>query len=419
MVRLFGPRHIVVIGGGIIGVSCALHLQAAGHDVTLIDAQDPGEGASKGNAGVLAIDSCLPLGAPDLIWKVPGMLLDPLGPLAIRWRYFPWLMPWLYRMWRASRPVVYEELARALRTLLVNAKGGYAPFLVEPSVSSLLRESGWLAVYQSEKKFADAQGDLALQRKMGVPMEVLDTGGIRRIEPSLAPGFRHAVYYPENMHVLDSFDFVRSLVQLFLKRGGLIVRDRITHFGFSNVMPAQAVSGQGRYEFDAVVIAAGAWSRSLARCLRYDPPLDTERGYHVMLSRPGLQPRLPIYSGDWGFVATPMRDGLRFAGTVEFGGLKAPANFARAQILLERGKMLFPDVNIEQRSEWMGFRPSLPDSVPIISGSAHHRNVFFAFGHGHLGLTLGGVTGRLIADLVGERDPGFDIGPYSIDRFQA
>jgi D-amino-acid dehydrogenase len=177
------------------------------------------------------------------------------------------------------------------------------------------------------------------------------------------------------------------------------------------------VTDRARHAVDAVVVAAGAWSKALAVKLGHRPLLDTERGYHVMFPDPGTMPRLPLYSGDYSFAVTPLPHGLRIAGTVELGGLDAPPNYGRAQVLVERGRRMFPGLNESGKTEWMGFRPSMPDSVPVISGSPRHGNAFFAFGHGHVGLTLGAVTGRVIADLVAGRDPGLDMRPYRIDRW--
>jgi D-amino-acid dehydrogenase len=195
------------------------------------------------------------------------------------------------------------------------------------------------------------------------------------------------------------------------------LREEVRDFGLGPGGPTHVVTDKGRHAVDAVAVTSGAWSKALAVRLGHRPLLDTERGYHVMLPKPGIMPRLPIYSGDYSFAVTPLQNGLRLAGTVELGGLAAAPNYARAGVLLERGRRMFPALNAAGKTEWMGFRPSMPDSVPVISGSARHPNAFFAFGHGHIGLTLGAVTGRLIADLVAGRDPGVDMRPYRIDRF--
>lgn len=411
------PRHVAVIGAGIVGVCAALYLQRDGHRVTLIDRQGPGEGASKGNAAVIAAESCVPVATPGILWRVPGMLIDPLSPLAIRWRYLPRLAPWLWEFVKASSPARVEEISIALRPLLARAVESYVPLLKNAGIDDMLRRTGWLGVYESERKFAAAQSDLALQRRRGVQMQVLPPEEIRQFEPSLAPIYKHAVYFPENAYVTDNYRLVQGLAESLVRDGGAVLREEVRDFEIGPDGPTHVVTDRTRHAVDAVAIACGAWSKALARRLGHRPLLDTERGYHVMFPNSGVAPRLPIYSGDHGFAVTPLEHGLRFAGTVELGGLEAPPNFARAQVLVERGRRMFPQLNEAGRTEWMGFRPSMPDSVPVISGSDRHRNAVFAFGHGHIGLTLGAVTGRLVADLVAGRDPGLDMRPYRIDRF--
>jgi D-amino-acid dehydrogenase len=412
-----GPRHVAVIGAGIVGVCTALYLQRDGHRVTLIDRLGPGEGASKGNAAVIAAESCVPVATPGILWRVPGMLMDPLGPLAIRWGYLPRLAPWLWEFVKASSPRRVEEISQALRPLLVQAVDSYVPLLKAAGLEDMLRRTGWLGVYESETKFASAQADLALQRRRGVQLEVLLPEEIRQFEPTLAPIYKHAVYFPENAYVTNNYRLVQALAESLVRNGGTLLKEEVRDFALGPSGPTHVITDKARHPVDAVAVTGGAWSKSLSVKLGHRPLLDTERGYHVMFPNAGFAPRLPIYSGDYSFAVTPLEHGLRFAGTVELGGLEAPPNYARAQILVERGRRMFPQLNEGGKTEWMGFRPSMPDSVPVISASDKHRNAFFSFGHGHIGLTLGAVTGRVMADLVAGRDPGLDMRPYRIDRF--
>jgi D-amino-acid dehydrogenase len=406
-----------VIGAGIVGVCAALYLQRDGHRVTLIDRQGPGEGASKGNAAVIAAESCVPVATPGILRSVPGMLLDPLGPLAIRWRYLPKLAPWLWEFVKASSPRRVEAIAGALRPLLTQAVDSYVPLLRSAGIEEMLRRTGWLCVYESDRKFAAAQDSLALQRRHGVKIEVVPFEEIRQFEPSLAPVYRHAVYFPENAYVTDNYRLVQALAESFVRDGGTLLTEEVRDFVLGAHGPTHAVTDKARRPFDAVAIACGAWSKALAVRLGHRPLLETERGYHVTFPNPGVMPRLPIYSGDYSFAVTPLAHGLRFAGTVELGGLAAAPDYARARVLVERGRRMFPQLDEAGGTQWMGFRPSMPDSVPVISGSERHRNAVFAFGHGHIGLTLGAVTGRIVADLVAGRDTGLDMRPYRIDRF--
>jgi D-amino-acid dehydrogenase len=412
-----GPRHFAVIGAGIIGVSTALHLQRDGHRVSLVDYRPPGEGASMGNAAVIAGASCEPVAMPGILWRVPGMLLDPLGPLAIRWRYLPRLAPWLLRFVAASRPARVEAISIALRALSLRAVAAYRPLTEAAGLSDIIRDTGWLSVYRTEAAFAAIEEELALQRRRAVRFDVLAREQIRQLEPSLAPIFERAVFYPEHSMTVNNLRLVQGLAADFLARGGKLIGEKVTDVELSSRGPRAILTDRGRHEVDAVVLAAGAWSRRLARRLGHKVALDTERGYHVMLPDPGVMPRLPIHLADFGFVVTPLEHGLRLAGTVELGGLEAPPDWRRAQVLLKRGRQVFPGLREAGLTQWMGFRPSVPDSVPVISGSPRMPNAYFAFGHGHLGLTYGAVTGSLIADLAAGRDPGLDMRPYRVDRW--
>jgi D-amino-acid dehydrogenase len=416
------PSHIAVIGAGIVGVSTALHLQRDGLTVTLIDERNPGEGTSRGNAAVLAVDSVQPVATPGVMWDVPKYLADPLGPLAIRWSYLPKIAPWLMRFIAASAPKRVEEISIALASILSRATDVHRDFAHAIGEAAMLRETGWLGVFESDKKFEGYQWDLDLQKRRGVDYQVLRQEEIRQFEPSLQPIFRHAVYYPQNSYVADNFRLVRELAALFARNGGAIVKAKVTGFGFGppneNDGGPNAVNTTDKsIACDSVVVAAGAWSKKLTGMLGHRVPLDTERGYHVTLPNAQKMPRMPLYSGDHSFAVTPLEIGLRFAGTVELGGLDLPPNYARAEILMKHGRRMFGELDEKGRSDWMGFRPSIPDSLPVISRGKRYANTYFAYGHGHLGLTLGPITGKLIADLVAGRDPGVDLTPFRIDRF--
>ncbi len=410
-------QRVAVIGAGVVGVSTALYLQRDGRQVTLIDPRGPGEGASRGNASVFAVESCVPVATPGIAWKVPGMLMDPLGPLAIRWGYLPKLAPWLWQFLKASSPKRVEEISIALRAVLADSLNAFMPLLRDAGETEMVRKTGWLGVYETERKWQGAQSGLELQRRRGVTFTVLKAEEIRQFEPSLAPIYRHAVHYPENAYAVNNFRLVQVLAESFLRNGGSHVREEAHGFEFGPRGPTHVLTNGGRHACDAVMVTAGAWSKHLCQRLGHNPLLDTERGYHVMLPQAGAAPRLPIYSGDYSFAVTPLEHGLRLAGTVELGGLAAAPNYARAGVLLTRGQRMFGRLNESGKSEWMGFRPSMPDSVPVISASSRHPNAFFGFGHGHVGLTLGAITGRILADLVAGRDPGIDMHPFRIDRF--
>ncbi len=410
-------KQVVVIGAGIVGCSAALWLQRDGHQVTIIDKSGPGEGASKGNASVIATESCLPVAYPGILWDVPKYLSDPLGPLAIRWSYLPKLAPWLWKFVRSSGTTNVEETSIALRTLLVEALAAHKELAAAAGCRDIIQETGWLGIYESDAKFQASQSDFELQRRRGIRIEILKGEEIRQFEPSLQPIYKRAAYFPENSYVLDNFRLVRSLAEDITRNGGKVVTDEVVDFEIGANGPTAVIGRNGRYPCDAAVVTAGAWSRKLSARLGENVPLETERGYHVTLPNQAKRPRMPLYSGDFSFAITPLDIGLRFAGTVELGGLDLPPNPGRNEVLIRHGRRMFGELNETGRSDWMGFRPSMPDSKPVIDRGRRFKNAFFAFGHGHLGLTLGPVTGKLIADLVNDRKPGIDLAPFAVDRF--
>lgn len=410
-------RHVVVVGAGIVGVACGLSLLRDGWRVTLIDREGPGEGTSFGNGSVITTDSVLPVAMPGLLGKVPRMLLDPLGPLRIRWGYLPQLTPWLLKFIAASRPARVEAITATLGKLADGAVEAYAPLAKLAGAEDMIRRSGWLCVYESEADFRAAEGRRDLQRRNGVTFDVLQPEEIRQLEPTLAPIFARAVHYPTTAHTINNHRFVQVLADGLRRHGGTLLREAVTGFDLGEEGVRAVLTESGRHDCDAVVVAAGAWSRRLCNQLGSDPPLDTERGYHLTVTEPGVMPRLPVYSTTRGIVCTPLEHGLRIAGTVELGGLEAPPDWRRAEVLMSHAQRWLPGLQDQGTSRWMGFRPSMPDSLPVISASPQHANAYFAFGHGHCGLAYGARTGALLADLMAGREPSLDLAPFRIDRF--
>ena len=410
-------RHVTVVGAGIVGVSCALYLQRDGHSVTVLDPAGPGEGASKSNAGFLSSGSCVPTSTPGILWRVPKMLLDPLAPLAIRWTYLPRLAPWLVRFVRAGAPARVETISIALARLLELTPESYAELLAESAAGRYVRPGGVLYTYETDRSFEDAGPSLELRRRRAIEFETLHGADVHRREPALAPTIRHGVFYPKTMFCTDPGGLVRAMAQDFVRRGGEVIREEVTDIEIGPRGPRALRGGGARRELDVLVIAAGAWSRPLAARVGARIPLDTERGYVVVLPRPGVVPRIPVLSGDYNFAVTPMDAGLRLAGTVELAGLQAPPNYARAEKLVRAARRLLAEVNSEGAVYSMGFRPSTPDSLPVVGPSPRYPSTFLAFGHGHLGLTLGPVTGRIIADMIGDRPPPVDPAAFRADRF--
>ncbi|HMA15257.1 MAG: NAD(P)/FAD-dependent oxidoreductase [Bacteroidota bacterium] len=408
---------VVVIGAGVVGVCCALYLLRDGHRVVLLDRGEPGEGTSFGNGSIITEEAVVPVQTPGIAGAVPGMLANPLGPLAIRWSYLPRLAPWLFHFLRASSPARVEEVSIALRALLTGALAAYDPLLEAAGIRDMIKRSGWVCVFETEAGFRGYQAKLELQRRRGVKLEVLQPEELRQLEPGLAPLFHRAVFYPDVAHTVNNLRFVKELAASFVRLGGEIRRQAVIGFEQADGRVSAVKTEAGTLACSGVVVAAGAWSKPLAAMLGSRPLLDTERGYHLTLPQAGADLRLPVYSTERGFVCTPLENGLRLAGTVELGGLEAEPNWQRAEVLYRNAARWFPGLDRSGETRWMGFRPSMPDSLPVIGLSPHHRNAVFAFGHGHIGLSLGARTGALAADLLAGRDPGIDLSPYRIDRF--
>ena len=411
-------RRILVLGAGIIGVNVALALRRRGLAVTILDDRGPGLGTSFGNAGCIAVAEVTPISMPGLIWQVPRMLLDPLGPLAIRWQYLPRLMPWLWRFWRAGTKTRVEAITQAIGALVERAWMDWSPVIADAKIDDLFVRNGGLFVYRTEAGFRDATYEWTLRRGYGVRAEAVDGPEIRRLEPALSPDYTRGYFIPDWGHVLDPHRVVARLAEHFRARGGHIRIGRATGIEFKDGEPASIRLEDGAQEpFDALVVCGGAWSKPVCAWLGHDVPLDTERGYNTTLPKPGVELTRPVCPAEGNFIITPMAMGLRIGGAVELAGLDAPPNFARAKALLELGRRTLPGLDVTDGKEWMGFRPSMPDSMPVIGASPRHSNTFFAFGHGHLGLTGSATTGHLVAQLVAGEPTSIDTAPFRIDRF--
>lgn len=411
-------RQVTVIGAGIVGTCCALYLQREGFRVTVIDQQAPGEGCSKGNLGIFAIDHCVPQASPGILAEVPPMLMEPLGPLTVRWSYLPRFTPWLLRFIRASFGDRFESISVALHNLNRYALEAYQPLVEGAGASNMVLSQGWLIVYESERSFERAnKTEIEVRRRRGVSVRVLDSDQVQELEPTLAPSIKRGVLYPEVEQCTNPCRFVKVLAEDFQRKGGTILQEKVTGFTFGPGGPVKVHTEAQARAVDVLILAAGAYSRDMARQLGSKVPLDTQRGYHVMLPEPNVELRHPIMSGDFHCAMTPMEEGLRVGGTVEFAGVHARPNYARADKLLAVARRILPDLSETVSSRWMGCRPSLPDSLPIISRSPSHSSVYFAFGHGQLGLTQGAITGKLITEMVMDQPSTIDVSPYRIDRF--
>jgi D-amino-acid dehydrogenase len=410
-------RKITIVGAGIVGVATACYLRRDGHDVTIVDMRPPGEYCSFGNAGILSPGSCVPQSMPGVLWKVPGYLADPLGPLTVRWSHLPRAAPWFMRFIAASRRARVEKIADALRPLLRQTFDAYAPLVAHAGVSDLIRQTGYIAVYQSEEAYRGDALAWKLRRDRGVAMEELDAIAIQRVAPALAKIYRVGLYLPEQGYVANPERLTKALAAQFEKDGGKILQREVLDIEVGPQGARALVTDAGTLPVEMLVICAGVHSGELASKLGEPVPIEAERGYHVTYSDPRVELAMPVMSPEGKLFVTPMEMGLRIAGQAEFAGIYAEPDYARADVLAKHMQRMFPDVSTADATKWMGRRPSMPDSMPVIGPSAKVSNVYYAFGHGHVGLCGGAPTGRIIADLIAGRQPSIDIAPFRPGRF--
>ncbi|MEM7224780.1 MAG: FAD-dependent oxidoreductase [Pseudomonadota bacterium] len=408
-----GGQHVAVVGAGIIGSCCALELRRRGFEVTVVDPAPPGSGASKGNAGGIAPGEVLPLASPGILRKAPRWLLDPLGPLAVRPGYLPQLVPWLWRFWRASSAAQVQRSARALAALNGLTFELTEPLFRETGLSGDLRKIPALNLYESETAFQRDHAAWQLRAELGVRLQMLEGAALRELEPTIGPMFTRGVLLEDWALVSDPYHVARQLARAAEERGADFRSRRVV--GAAGL--ALRLEGGESLTADHVVIAAGAWSHRLARNWGDKIPLEAERGYNTTLPAPGISLGRELIFSEHGFVATPLSVGLRIGGAAELAGLEAPPNYARSAAMLTKAKRFLPGLASDGGSQWMGARPSLPDSLPVIGPSPGQRGVVYAFGHGHLGLTQGAATGRLVADIITGQDPPIDLAPFRADRF--
>jgi D-amino-acid dehydrogenase len=413
------PGSVAVIGAGIVGISCGIHLQSRGHRVTLLDPRGFGNGASYGNSAIVANSECLPVATPGTLRRVPSMLLSRDGPLHIRPSYLPALLPWLARFVAASRPARVRQISLALSALLGPSVKEHQHVAALAGIAQSIEPTGWMKAYESVNAFERARPDYEAMRKLGVPCEELGPEEIRAREPALASIFKRAIFHPGCQHVGDPHAYTAALGAYLMRQGATFREAAVTGFSFNDGSVAGVTTADGTVAADIVVVACGAWSKALAAQLGERVPLDTERGYHAMFSTPGaLRLHSPVYWADRSVILSPMPTGLRMTSSVEFAGLHAEADFTHLNRLAADLRRAVPSASAEVSSRWLGFRPSMPDSLPVIGRTRQHANCFLAFGHGHLGLTLGPVTGRMVADLVEGVFTGIDASPYAPQRFQ-
>jgi len=415
--RMTEPRDVAVIGAGVVGICCARALQRQGHRVTVFDPQPPGSGASFGNAGHIAVDHVRPLARFDTLRQVPRMLTDPLGPLALRWRDAPSLVPWLTRFALATRPKQVERGTTALAALLGGAPAAWAEEVRGSNLAGLFRAKGALVVYHSDSAFRAGAHEREIQRRHGVAVETMDGDAARARAPGLDKSIRHATYFAGAQHVVDPHGLVVGLADIFAREGGRIEPHAVIGFEVADGIVRAVETAHGPRKVGAVVLAAGFGSRRIGRHLGLNLPLVAERGYHLNLEASGARFEVPVTWAEHGFVLTPMDGVIRLAGTVELAAPDAPPTWARAELLVRHAQRLFPGLGGRETSRWMGIRPTLPDYLPVIGRALRQRNLYLALGHQHIGLSTATMTARIIGDLLAGKPPEFDIAPFAAERF--
>ncbi|MCK0162342.1 FAD-dependent oxidoreductase [Marinobacter sp. S6332] len=410
-------KKICVIGAGIVGISVALKLSQQGHQVTVLDREGVASEASQGNAGAFAFTDVLPLASPGIMRNAPKWLLDPLGPLSVSPKYALQIAPWLFRFWRASWPDRHEASLQAQTQLMALAKAALERQIADNKAEHMIRREGQLQLYQGESSYKASLPAWELRRERGIRFELLESpGAIADIQPGLDSSFTHAGYTPDWMNATDPKAWTDFLAERFLASGGRIdIRQVESLEGTESGARIQCQDGD--VVCDHVVVCAGAWSHRLAATVGDRLPLETERGYNTTLPDHELDLRTHLTFQDHGFVVSKVAQGVRVGGAVEFGGLTLPPNYKRAEALLKKAQVFIPKLKVSGGQQWMGFRPSLPDSLPIIDCSPKAPNIFYAFGHGHLGLTQSAATAELISDLISGEAPSISMKPYAASRF--
>jgi len=404
-----------IVGAGIQGISNALFLQKKGFEVTIFDKDAPGSpAASYGNAGHFSPYACVLMNRPDVLTDIPAMLLSSTGPLALKWNYVPKMIPWFLKFIRNCTTKRMMHTAKNMHQILDLALPAYDELFDEIDLEGLVEKKGILYVW-NDQSLKSRDLEIRVRNELGVDQQVVTPKEIHDLEPHLKPFYHGGVYYQYGRHARNPKRILLKLFDLFLKKGGKFLKINVQDINFDSEKPVIKTEAQ-RFIFDKLVIACGAFSKRLTDNLDEKIPLDTERGYHVHFKDCDHLLSRPVIFSNRGFGITPMEQGLRVVGTVEFGGLKNPPSKGRIKNLINNAKYMLDDLP-EHEDEWMGFRPSLPDFLPVIGPSKNHKNVFYSFGHHHLGWTLGPISGKIIAGMIAEENTNLDLKPYSSLRF--
>ena len=404
-----------IVGAGIQGISNALFLQKKGYEVTIFDRDNPGSpAASYGNAGHFSPYASLSLNRTDVLTDVPAMLLSSTGPLALKWNYIPKMIPWFVKFILNTSKNKMMHTAKNMHQILDLALPAYDELFDEIDLNGLVEYKGILYVW-NDKDLKSRELEINVRNELGVHQQLVNKKEIHDLEPNLKPFYHAGVYYPYARHARNPKKILLKFFELFLKKGGKFEKLDIKNIEFKEQQPILK-SERDQFMFDKVVIACGAFSKKLTDNLNEKIPLDTERGYHVHFKNCDHLLQRPVIFSNRGFGITPMEQGLRVVGTVEFGGLKNPLSKPRIKNLINNARYMLGDLP-DHEDEWLGFRPTLPDFLPVMGPSKNHKNVFYCFGHHHLGWTLGPISGKIVSGMIAKENTNLNLNPYSSARF--
>ncbi len=404
-----------IVGAGIQGISNALFLQKKGFDVTIFDRENPGSPvASYGNAGHFSPYASLSLNRTDILLDVPAMLMSSTGPLALKWNYVPKMIPWFMKFIMNTSKNKMMHTAKNMHQILDLALPAYDELFDEVDIEGLVENKGILYIW-NDQDLKSRELEINVRKELGVQQQLVNKKEIHDLEPNIKPFYHAGVYYPYARHARNPKKILLKFFDLFLKKGGEFKKTNVKSIDFQNEQPILKTETE-KFLFDKVVVACGAFSKKLTDSLDEKIPLDTERGYHVHFKDCDHLLQRPVIFSNRGFGITPMEQGLRVVGTVEFGGLKNPLSKSRIKNLINNAKYMLGDLP-DHEDEWLGFRPTLPDFLPVMGPSKNHKNVFYCFGHHHLGWTLGPISGKIVSGMIAKENTNLNLAPYSSTRF--
>ena len=407
---------IVVLGGGVVGLATALRLLNSGREVMLIDPEEPGTGASYGNAGTIAEYAVLPVGSPDIFKKIPSLLLDKKSPISIKRSEILSLAPWLLRFLYQSMPKQAAINAQAISELLFDSRKRWELLVKQIDADSILKSNGTLYFYQSKSSYEAGKKDMANRKSLGINVEMLDPSELQRLEPNLKMIEGGASFFPDGAYMSDPGKIMKLLLDKVIKKGCQFIKKDATSIERCSEGVKVVLADNSEIIAKHLVISAGAYSKKFANQVGDYVPLDVERGYHVEYDMEKPLLNRPCCSAEKGFYMSPMTGRLRVVGTVELGGLSTTISQHRVDYLERGASSIFPDLGLPNRT-WLGFRPSIPDSLPVISESSKGNDIIYAFGHGHIGLTLAPITAEIVESIITKTKPPLAISAYSVKRF--